>query len=102
MPISFYKVVFDEDYTLYTQIFAWYMLSKEWKRSYIQEQRMTTLLTWGAIGYLGAFFGFLGPCAGGPMSHRAMQPCPWSFFWCRLVAYDILWLHFRSHFGPVI
>jgi hypothetical protein len=65
MPISFYKVVFDEDYTLYTQIFAWYMLSKEWKRSYIQEQRMTTLLTWGAIGYLGGCFGFLGPCAGG-------------------------------------
>jgi hypothetical protein len=30
----------------------------------------------GAIGYLGAFFGSLGPCAGGPVSHRAMQPCP--------------------------
>jgi hypothetical protein len=80
MPISFYKVVFDEDYTLYTQIFAWYMLSKEWKRSYIQEQRMTTLLTWGAIGYLGGLFWLFGAMRWGPMSHRAMQPCPWSFF----------------------
>jgi hypothetical protein len=29
--------------------------------------------TKAAIGYLGHFFGSLGPCAGGPVSHRAMQ-----------------------------
>jgi hypothetical protein len=52
---------------------------------------------WGAIGYLGHFFGSLGTCAEGPVSHHAMQLCLWLF---SLLSFGSLWYTVATFLEP--